>query len=241
MTHMRVGSDSELHTLLRYIAAGDDTRVTESLSRRPELARIAVADGATRRRSAPHFLVAIRHYVYAGDTALHVAAAAYDGRVARELLRLDANVAARNRRGATPLHYAATGGPDSAHWNPARQADVIECLIRAGADPNARDTSGVTPMHVAVRARCTGAVQSLLANGADPRPRNGSGSTPLHLAVQSTGRGGSGTEAAHEQQIRIIRLLIAAGARMTDTNARGKSVAEYIRGERLLSVTRSLA
>ena len=61
-------------------------------------------------------------------------------------------------------------------------------------------------MHRAVRTRCAAAVSVLLAHGADPRRENGSGSTPLHLAVQTTGRGGSGTVSAKEQQARIIHL-----------------------------------
>jgi hypothetical protein len=34
-------------------------------------------DGATRQAAQAHYLHAIAHYVYAGDTALHIAAAAY--------------------------------------------------------------------------------------------------------------------------------------------------------------------
>lgn len=55
-----------------------------------------------------------------------------------------------------------------------------------------------------------------LAHGADPRRKNGSGSRPLQLAVQNTGRGGSGTAAALEQQRKIIRLLEKHGARPGD-------------------------
>ena len=60
------------------------------------------------------------------------------------------------------------------------------------------------------------------------RRGNGSGSTPLHLAVQNTGRGGSGSAAAVEQQREIIRLLVAHGARAEDADGRGKTVAESI-------------
>jgi len=47
---------------------------------------------------------------------------------------------------------------------------------------------------------------------------------PLHLAVQPTGRGGSGSDEAHRQQARIIRLLLERGASPTDQDARGKPV-----------------
>src|SRR6185436_18484959 len=123
----------------------------------------------------------INHYAYAGDTPLHIAAAAYQTEIAEELVSQGANVSARNRRGAEPLHYASDGVPGSAAWDPDAQYAVVEFLIRAGADPNAEDKSGVAPLHRAVRTRCTGAVRGLLTNGADAIRGNRSGSTPLHL------------------------------------------------------------
>ena len=179
---------------------------------------------ASRADASTYFLNAIPHYVYAGDTALHIAAAAHDVSTAQTLIARGAVVRARNRRGAEPLHYAADGNPDARHWDPVGQREVIGFLVAAGADPNALDKSGVAPMHRAVRTRCSPAVQALLDNGADPRLRNGSGATPLHLAVQNTGRGGSGTEAAREQQRAIIEMLLQRGARPTDADANGRTV-----------------
>jgi hypothetical protein len=46
----------------------------------------------------------------------------------------------------------------------------------------------------------------------------------LHLAVQNTGRGGSGSPQAREQQAGIIRLLMERGARVTDQDKQGKEV-----------------
>jgi Ankyrin repeats (many copies) len=82
----------------------------------------------------------------------------------------------------------------------------------AGADPNATDMDGVTPLHRAVRTRSAPAVQALLEGGANPTRRNKRGSTPMQVATKMTGRSGSGTERAREQQAQIIRLLIAHGA-----------------------------
>lgn len=162
----------------------------------------------------------IAHYLYAGDTALHMAAAAFRRRVAKLLIEHGAHCRAKNRRGAEPLHYAA----DANRWDPAAQAETIEFLLSAGADPNAVDRSGVAPLHRAVRTRSPAAVRALLDRGAGVRQPNKSGSTPLHLAVQTTGRGGSGSSQARDQQALIIRLLLERGARKTDRDGRGRDV-----------------
>ena len=213
-------------TLLRAIAARDEREVLRLLTASPDLATQAVKTGASRQNSTSYFFNEIAHYVYAGDTALHIAAAAYARDIATMLLDRGAGVHSRNRRGAEPLHYAVDGSPGSPGWNASAQDAIVECLIRAGADPNAADKSGVGPLHRAVRTRCAGAVRVLLAHGADPRRKNRSGSTPLHLAVQDTGRGGSGSTAARDGQRAIIALLVEHGARPTDRNAAGRSVIE---------------
>ena len=229
-------SEELLARLLRLIAVRDLSAASRLLTETPELARLAVQTGATRQGAENHFFDEIAHYAYAGDTALHFAAAAYQREMAKELLSMGADVHARNRRGAQPLHYAADGSILSKQWNPHSQAEVIELLIAAGADPNAEDKSGVTPLHRAVRTRSASAVQALLDNGANPFMTNGSGSTPLHLAVQNTGRGGSGTEASREQQSAIIRLLLSHGARPSDRNSSGKSVEECVKSDWIRSL-----
>ena len=202
----------ELLTLFRAIAEQDRALAARLLSAAPHLARKALVVGASRQAPNPYFFERICHYVYAGDTALHVAGAAYDVETAQTLLANGAEARARNRRGAEPLHYAADGIPGSGAWEPEAQAAIIRLLIRAGADPNAKDKSGVAPLHRAVRTRCAAAVQSLLENGADPIGKNKSGSTPLELATQNTGRGGSASAAARAEQQEIIQLLRAHGA-----------------------------
>lgn len=223
--------EAALRALLRAIASRNRRMTSRLLAKSPELARLAIKVGASRQGPGGYFFVEIGHYIYAGDTALHVAAAAYEREIAEELVAGGANVSARNRRGAEPLHYAADGGPGSNTWDPDAQYAVIEFLIGAGADPNSQDKSGVAPLHRAVRTRCTGAVRALLKNGADPIGRNKSGSTPLHLAIQNTGRGGSGSAASQEQQAQIIRLLLSHGARPSDKNSAGKSVKDSVRAD----------
>jgi hypothetical protein len=200
-------SDTELMKLVRTVVAADDAGVFKLLAANPTLANAHFERGATRQIEKPYFLHEIGHYIYAGDTALHVAAAAHSEKIARKLIAIGADVRAKNRRGAEPLHYATDGMPGSRGWNPAAQAATVACLIAAGADPNALDKSGVAPLHRAVRTRCAAAVAALLKGGADPRRKNKNGSTPMLLASQNTGRGGSGSREAKSEQARIVELL----------------------------------
>ncbi|HEY4410973.1 MAG TPA: ankyrin repeat domain-containing protein [Acidimicrobiia bacterium] len=189
------------------IVADDGPAVAAMLGAAPALATARVEEGATRAQARDHYFSEIEHYVYGGDTALHVAAAAYREPVVRVLIECGADIAAQNRRGAQPLHYAADGAPGSRNWNPAAQQETVATLLAAGADPNVTDKSGVAPLHRAVRTRCSAAVAALLAGGADPLLPNKSGSTPLELARRTTGRGGSGSPEAKAEQEAIVRLL----------------------------------
>lgn len=196
-----------LRDLLQVISDGDEAQAARLLSETPALATAAEPTGASRQAAAEHFFPVIGHHVYAGDTALHIAAAAHRPGIAKSLIARGARVEAANRRGGRPLHYAADGHPASPNWDPAAQAETIAVLLAAGADPNAADKSGTTPLHRAVRTRSAAAVQALLAGGADPSQDNGRGSTPLKLAGLSTGRSGSGSPEARAQQALILDLL----------------------------------
>jgi ankyrin repeat protein len=195
------------------------------LDQTPGLAAHPLRVGATRQDPRPYFLIPIRHHIYMGDTALHVAAAAHRRELAETLVARGAAVRARNRRGAEPLHYAADGRAGADYSDPNAQSAVISYLIAAGADPDAIDKSGVAPLHRAVRTRSSAAVSALIDGGADPLLKNRSGSTPLHLAVQNTGKSNSGSEASKEEQHQIIVLLLGHGASHADLDAKGKTVA----------------
>lgn len=193
----------------RAVAAGNVDQVSRRLTESPALATRASAEGATRQGAPDFFFADIAHYLYAGDTALHMAAAAWQLPVAELLIARGADCRARNRRGAEPLHYAA----DTNRSNPPAQAAMIEYLVSIGADPNATDNDGVTPLHRAVRTRSLAAVRALLDGGANAHRKNKSGSTPLYLAMHTTGRGGSGSPYAREQQAGIVSLLRAVTSR----------------------------
>ena len=84
--------------------------------------------GATRQVAEDFFFREISHYLYAGDTALHLAAAAFSRPIAELLVSGGADCRARNRRGAEPLHYAA----DANRFEPEAQAEVIDYLASIG-------------------------------------------------------------------------------------------------------------
>lgn len=75
--------------------------------------------------------------------------------------------------------------------------------------------SGVAPVHRAVRTRSAAAVKALLDGGADAHLTNRKGSRPWLLATWNTGRSGSGSAEAKEQQAEIVRLLREHGAAET--------------------------
>jgi hypothetical protein len=129
------------------IARLDSRAAVELLNASPSLATAKVA------RSDELFLAKRLAPVYEGDTALHAAGFTYDPEMAQELIIRGADIRAKNRRGAEPLHAAVMGVPGTAIWNPTRQRAVIAGLSEAGADPDAGADGGVTPLHRAVRNR----------------------------------------------------------------------------------------
>src|SRR5258705_2692367 len=124
---------------VRLVVKGEIDEVSRQLAAHPAFATATAEVGATRQGASSFFFSEIAHYLYAGDTALHMAAAAFGRRVAELLVAHGADCGARNRRGATPLHYAA----DANCWSPLEQAAVIEYLLSVGAAHDALDRSGV--------------------------------------------------------------------------------------------------
>src|SRR5215813_1713756 len=116
-------SDSALRRFVEAIAApGASNNALRLLAASPDLAAARFRSGATRRSSKRFFLAEVSRYIYAGDTALHFAAAAYRADLVRALLHHGANPHATNRLGDQPIHAAAVGSPGSPQWNPAAQS-----------------------------------------------------------------------------------------------------------------------
>src|SRR3569623_1874354 len=80
------------------------------------------------------------HWIYAGDTALHLAAAGYRDAIAQMLLNSGADPnASKNHRRSSPLHYAADGYVNGPAWHPESQVTTLRLLIKSGADLQAQD------------------------------------------------------------------------------------------------------
>jgi ankyrin repeat protein len=214
-----------LKALLSAIVEDDRGKVKALLNKDPSLASLGVAEDEL-------YVSTIAHWIYSGDTILHVAAAGYRVEIARMLLAAGADPAsAGNRRRSQPLHYASDGSLESSSWDAKRQVAMIRLLLKAGSNINAQDKNGATPLHRAVRTRCAAAVKCLLAAGADPTIWNKPGSTPFHLAVQNTGRGGSGSENARTAQGEILQAFQERGISPALKDAKGKTVLDWVRSD----------
>ena len=209
----------------------NEKAIAQLLKRSPQLSGLRVAQD--------HLVETIPHWLYVGDTPLHLAAAALRVKAASLLLDSGADANAENRRGATPLLYACDPRPKSGGtWDPQKQAEFIDLLIERGAKVQHVDRGGASALHRAVRARSPAAVRQLLRAGArvDARLAKG-GSTPLHLAVQSTGAGG--TAGSLSEQLEIIEMLVQYGADPGARDGRGRSVLDWAKNERILAALRN--
>ena len=212
-----------MDAILTAILEDDRPRVRTLLKADPRLAACLI-DAARLYESK------IFHWIYVGDTALHLAAAGYRVELVRLLLVAGADPNSTiNHRRSGPLHYAADGYINGPAWNAKRQVETIQCLLEAGAEINAQDKNGASPLHRAVRTRCAAAVKCLLKAGGNPTLKNKSGSTPFHLVVQDTGRGGTGAEAARTAQRQIIHEFLSFGLNPALEDGNGKSVFDCVR------------
>lgn len=132
-------------------------------------------------------------------TPLHRAAFEGHDEAVERLLKMGADVKARNCFGRTPLHDAVVFGSPK----------IITLLLAYGADPNVIDHDGMTPLFKAVQQSNTNAVQLLLENGADAN-QYVKGITPLH-------------QATYDSHLEVIQLLLAHGAAINAQNMFGRT------------------
>lgn len=214
-----------METILKAILADDRSEVKKLLEANSRLATSLI-------KTARLYQSKIVHWIYVGDTVLHLAAAGYRVEIVELLLAAGADPnSAMNHRQSGPLHYAADGYLKNPDRNEKRQVDTIGALLDAGAEINAQDKNGAAPLHRAVRTRSAAAVKYLLERGADAKLRNKPGSTPFHLAVQNTGHGGTGAEAAKAAQRQIIHEFLSFGLSPKLKDGNGKTVFDSARSE----------
>jgi ankyrin repeat protein len=120
-------------------------------------------------------------------------------------------VAAQDRYGMLPLHYAAEAG----------QIETIKFLLANGADIMARDNRGWTALHHAVDNKQAEAMELLIARGATVDARNTMQWTPLHLAVLKMDktmaltliRSGADVNAKTSRELTPYNLAVDSGKR----------------------------
>ena len=215
---------------VRHVVSGETDEVTRCLAATASFATMSSEVGATRQDASTYFFSEIAHYLYAGDTALHMAAAAFRRPVAELLVEHGANSGAKNRRGAEPLHYAA----DANHWDPMAQAETIDYLLSVGADANALDSNGVAPLHRAVRTRLpTRGMGPLLDGGAGTGALpNGAGSTRLCISpFRPQGAEGAVPNTHANSKRASSRCCFGKRASPTDKDGRGKQVLQAVTNE----------
>jgi ankyrin repeat protein len=105
-----------------------------------------------------------------GFTILHLAATEDEIEIQTILIQAGANVNAKNKYGATPLHMAS-------------HPEFAELLLRSGADVNSLAADGETPLHsIAVERDKNDVFEVLLKFGANQKLKNKWGETALDLA-----------------------------------------------------------
>ena len=78
-THRMTRADATFGPLVRAIIADDRSAVSHLLETSPEMAGARLSSGATRAQAADYFVDELGHYLYAGDTPLHVTAVGLPG------------------------------------------------------------------------------------------------------------------------------------------------------------------
>ncbi|KAG8350127.1 hypothetical protein FVEN_g11709 [Fusarium venenatum] len=126
-----------------------------------------------------------------GGTALHAAAGGGYLEVVEKLLTAGVNINAADNDGWTALHEAAGGG----------YLEVVEKLIVAGADITAANDNRETALYAAAEGGYLEVVEKLIAAGTDVN------------AAASTFRGAALREATDQGDSKIVKRLLAAGAK----------------------------
>ena len=114
------------------------------------------------------------------------------------IIRQDADVNVRDKRGETPLHKSII-------YDHTKDHITKTILIKNGAHINSADHYGTTPLHSAIAFGKVSAANLLISCGANVNARANSGETPLHYAARLPFN-------PDEDRIGAAQLLLRSGA-----------------------------
>ena len=136
-------------------------------------------------------------------TLLHSAVLHNEVDIVRLLLDHGADVAALDRQGRMPLHYAAMSFillENDVKVGRNSEVDIVKLLFNNGADVNARDNHKHTPLHYASKKASADVIKVLVDAGADISARDDEEKTPLHKVAK------------HNHNADAVRVMVEAGA-----------------------------
>jgi ankyrin repeat protein len=149
----------------------------------------------------------ISHWMYTGDTAMHLLCAAKQIEGINQLIDNGCGINTNNnRRKSTPLHYACEYIFEQDVYDQEQQEKLILKLIELGANINAEDKNGNTPLMTAIRSRALKAVQVL--NTLNPILKTEHLDKIERMLNSNTGRGGVSCEQAKANLIEIKKLMV---------------------------------
>jgi ankyrin repeat protein len=143
----------------------------------------------------------------AGATALYMAVENNRTGVAQRLIERGADVNLTARSGLTPVSAAAFRGNDG----------LVEALLARGASDREPDQTGKTPIVYAAAAARVDVVKRLLARNIDVNARY---PNDLTLLMWASGPDEAAPEA---EAIKVVSLLLDAGAHIDDRDNRGRT------------------
>ena len=148
-----------------------------------------------------------------GWTPLIIAASAGHCEVVAYLVERGANVQAVTANSQSALHFACGKG----------HLEVVKLLVDNGCPLNTRDRFGYTPFIRAVPANREAVVEYLLTSGKHRIDLDGKdklGNSALHIACE-------------EENLRMVQLLLEAGADVKATNGEGRTPLEGVTSQKL--------
>ena len=151
----------------------------------------------------------------AGDTALHLATQARRGdEIVRILLQYGASMDVTNKKGRTPLHFAASHG-----------YGMVRLLCENGANVDTRDCEGQTPLFAALAKGYNVIAETLLEHGADPNGPDLQHRYPLHKVMK-------------HNDYRMVGLLVKHGADVNVQDGEGCTplLLALMEGENLIAM-----